>query len=330
MHDLSTAYNIQGYANFLITKTKMLSFSEWSTALKVLFIIDICIIVIGFLLHASGVILILLKSTQRLTNQSLIVVHLSCVTFLSLGTNIYAVHHKCYHVFFSHWFIMIFQIVYIAYILNLILLTLDRVLLTFMGARYQTNVTRPKVFISLACVWVISIGYGMMVKFAPFYKNTSTFVEDQSFIYNGFVVGFTALCYIAIGIKLKSSSRTDGIEVRSSRMSRDALVKYAIPCVIVLCFFLLNTMPSIIEKHLQHQLTRSENRNLTVALIGVNCLNHLIDAFVYIFLRDKRYNVLVEQTNTTVEGGVSSQTRAFEENVINEIRDPSSSHMVVL
>lgn len=258
----------------------MLLFEDWPTELKVLFIVDLLVIGIGVLFHVLGIVLIVSKSSE-MSNQSVLLVHLSIATFLGLGTNVYAVHHRCFHILFSHNFIMIFYIAYITYILNLILLTMDRLLMAFLNIRYQAVMTKTKITISLVVVWLLAIGYGAMVKYAPFYKNTVVFVENESFIYNGFVVCFTAFSYMAILVKVKITAN----EVHSVRLVRENSKKYIIPLVIVLSFFLFNMLPSIIENKIQKKLTSTENRYLNIALIGVNCVNNLVDAIVYIFLQ---------------------------------------------
>lgn len=259
----------------------MSSFDDWPTELKLIFIINVIIIGVGILFHTLGIILIMSKSSE-MSNQSILLVHLSVISFLALGTNMYAVHQKSYHILYSHVFITLYYTAYITYILNLILLTFDRLLMAFLNIRYEVFVTKTKTWMSLTAVWFIAIGYGFMVKYAPFYKNTTVFVENESFIYNGFVVCFTAIAYAAIAMKIKISAS----EVHSARLTRESTKKYIIPLVIVISFFLFNMLPSIVENKIQHHLTKTQNRHLTVALIGVNCLNNLVDAVVYIFLQN--------------------------------------------
>lgn len=272
------------FASLYVTKVKkkkkMLPYTEWTIELKVLFIINMLVIGIGILFHIIGILLIVSKSSE-MSNQSILLVHLSVVSLLTLGTNIYAVHHKSFHIFFSHYFIMVYYVAYITYILNLILLTLDRLLMAFVNIRYQSIVTRTKTTVSLIVTWLLAIGYGLMVKYASFYKNRYAFVENESFIYNGFVVCFTALSYTAIAIKIKVSAR----DVHSTRMVKENSKKYIIPLVIVFSFFLMNLLPPALQKAFPDQLTKTQTQYLTIGLIGVNCLNNLSDAIVYIFLQ---------------------------------------------
>lgn len=255
------------------------SFSDFPMVLKVLFTIDMIIIGTGILLHLLGIILNI-SNHSEMTTQSVLLLNLSTVSLLSLATNFYAVHHKSFTIRFSRDFIMVFHIAYKAYLLNVILLTIDPLLMVFMGLRYKLEVTKTKAIISLIATWLLGIGYGILVKFTSFYKNTTSFVETESLIFNGFMIVFMTMAYQIITAKRKISAQASNAHVQNTRKM------WMVPLIIVLSYLLFNFLPPLLIKRTQHLMTKTQSQHLTIGLIGVNCLNNIVEAIVHIFLKE--------------------------------------------
>jgi len=237
------------------------------------------IITVAFLFHIVGMILILTKSSE-MTNQSLLLLHLSTTSIALLAVNVYAVYSFANSLPTNIQFRVTFYTIYIAYVVNLLLLGMDRLALAFLDIRYSHVMSRKMFTLQIALLWILSVTFGLVTKYVAALNGNMNIRQEVSFSYNGFVVLFTAFSYVTIYIRVRSSR--ENVQSAGSTLSRDLFKKYLIPACLVLSYFLLNLVPSIIERFINNTAHR---RDVTIALIGLNCLNNLVEPIIYVFLQ---------------------------------------------
>ena len=274
--------------NTTVSPTTPKIFEPPSDELIALFGMNMTIIILGIIFHTVCILLSWSKNT-RTSNQSILLVHFSLVSIVSLSTNIYSTHHKTYSIRFSEQYIQCFYVIYINYILNLMLLTTDRLLLALLSIKYATIVKRRYIFLFLLLSWLAAISYGIVLRYTNFYKNLIRKTSGISLIYNGCVVGYTILSYVVIGVIVNRSAKASG------QSSRKSFLSHITPLAIVGSFFFFNVFPALLILWIKMDVQSKSFQYLVVGLIGVNCLNNVTDAILYVFLqrrirrRFKRY-----------------------------------------
>lgn len=252
---------------------------------SMLIIAGYTIISIAILLHIFGIMLIIIKSSE-ITNQLILLMHLSFVSIILLAVTTFTIYKYSHAIRSKYkiWFVVLYYVMQIVYICNQILLTADRVLMTFYEIRYNVIFTRTKLYVSIAIIWMLAIAYGVVVKFSGRLNYSISAKGKASVAYSGFAVAFTFVCYAVILIKVKC--RTSKLRANSS-LSRDQSNKRLIPLLMVIFFFVFSMLPSVIETQMYKNITagRGDAQILSIGLIDLHCLNHMLDPFVYIFLQ---------------------------------------------
>jgi len=268
---LPTSYDAAAANNTELTST-----ARMTAPVTCLIVLVYILIAVAILMHMIGIVLILTKSSE-MTNQSRLLLHLSVVSIALLCLNVYAVYGFTVRKT-NATFKIAFYVIYIAYIVNLLLLTVDRLALAFMVLRYSQVMSRGLCYVQLAVLWILALTYGLAVRYVKSLNSSMALRHDVSFGYNGFVVCFTGLSYAIILVRVKTSAS----RVSSSHtVTRDLFKKYLIPVFLVSSFFLLNVFPALIERYIK----QSRTPEITILLIGLNCLNNLFDPIIYIFLQ---------------------------------------------
>ena len=266
-----------------INGTTSITYPDWSKEISIVSGIDYLLIAIATLCHMIGILVQLLTfKFKKLPNQNILLIHLSIVSLFALGTNTAAVYYKASKVFFPKDFVTVFYIAYMAYILNLIILTLDRLSFVMLNIRY-TRLVQPAIIIgAIVFLWTSSISYGLVLRFAKFNRNQYFKYAHHGF--NGFTCVFAATCYIIIIFKVMVSSR--GLRKSQRAPSLKMLKKFLVPFTLVFTFFLFQYLPSILTAHVAFE-EKEKYRVFVIGLIGVNILNAISDPLCYIFLQPK-------------------------------------------
>ena len=253
-----------------------------STLLLLLFGIDVAMILITIILNLSGIVLLAITERNKWANQNILLIHFSVVSFVNLFANGAAVYFKVYRILFPHWYIVVYYIGYFAYIINLVLLTLERLLHFILHIKYQLLITKRRLFYSLLVLWISAISYGVGIKYGGLVNNAK-YNNYAAFVYNGFVVLFTAFTYIIILITVKKSSRvTNSSNLRREKSKKK---KYIVPLCIVGSFFIFNVLPVIIIH--AFGVPKKSFQVVVVGLIGVNVLSYFFDPIIYIYFQPK-------------------------------------------
>lgn len=245
------------------------------------------IIAVAILMHIFGIMLIIIKSSE-MTNLLILLMHLSFISIILLAVTTFSIykHLNSIRSKYKMWLVVLYYIVKVAYICNLVLLTLDRLFMTFFDIRYRIIVTRTKLYIALAALWMIAIAYGVLVKFSTAINYTMSTREKVSLSYNGFAVLFTFAAYTVMSIKVKCMASKLGT---NNSVTRDLCHKRLIPFLMVLFFFMFSMLPSIIEKQLysrgDNKTSTEHARMVKIGLIDMHCLNHLLDPIIYILFQ---------------------------------------------
>ena len=262
----------------------------WSKLITIVFTIDMVIAYIAVLLNIIGACILLQRASRRrgLSNQKIFLLNLSFSSVLNVATNVWASYYQAsceknrdFRIFF-----ITFYIVYFVYIGNLLLLTGDRALFVWFLLRYNSIFTRIYAYISLFIMWVIAVGYGMLVD--RILLKIPVYWKFESYVYNGFVVLFTLVVYSYIGVTASRSSRR--VQTRDTNKPSGARInkKIWIPLYIALSFFLFQTAPPIIADAISYDKSRQDyDKVVVLILLGVNMLNNISDPATYIILSRK-------------------------------------------
>ena len=266
--------------------------SIWSLELTLLVGIDYVALAVAFLLHILGITLLLNSDTKELTNQSILLVHLSITSIFNLFTNSASVYYTSNIIRFTNIFIVSYYIFYMTYICTLILLTLDRLTFVILIEKYKAFLTRMKLTVSIVIAWLVSIVYIVIMIFNDLIQHKK-FAKYSSFVYNGIVVLFTIVVYIFIIIKIKRSKKLSKSD--HDQKNKSGIRKYIIPFLLVTTFFIFQVGPVIIQACVTID---KEDVQIKIILIGANILNFISDPLIYVFLqsavRKTMYKYLVK------------------------------------
>ena len=261
----------------------------WTSEISALFAIDFLIIALALFFHLLGILLILTNKRKRngivrheLSNQHLLLLHLSIVSIIGVFINAVAIYNQAHRIRYPNYFIIIYYVAYIAYILNLVYLSFDRVVLVLLPLKYKKPGYKFVLMGALIMLWVLAILYGIMMKYAKFI-NHGGYRKYASFVYNGLVVLITLLIYVIIICKVNLLSNVQSSNTTKNCNKRN-IRKYIVPFLIVGTFFLFNIVPAIITA------TTKFDRADLILLIGVNVLNYVSDPVIYIFIQPSIYN----------------------------------------
>ena len=261
----------------------------WTSEISALFAIDFLIIALALFFHLLGILLILTNKRKRngivrheLSNQHLLLLHLSIVSIIGVFINAVAIYNQAHRIRYPNYFIIIYYVAYIAYILNLVYLSFDRVVLVLLPLKYKKSGYKFVLMGALIMLWVLAILYGIMMKYAKFI-NHGGYRKYASFVYNGLVVLITLLIYVIIICKVNLLSNVQSSNTTKNCNKRN-IRKYIVPFLIVGTFFLFNIVPAIITA------TTKFDRADLILLIGVNVLNYVSDPVIYIFIQPSIYN----------------------------------------
>ena len=260
----------------------------WTSEISAFFAIDFLIIALALFFHLLGILLILTNKRKKngiaqheLTNQHLLLLHLSIVSIIGVFINSVAIYQQAHRLRYPKYFIVIYYVVYIAYIINLVYLSFDRVILVLFPLKYKKSGSKFVLMGALAVLWVSAILYGIMMKYAKFI-NHGGYRKYASFVYNGLVVVITLLIYVIIICKVNLLSNVHSIKT-TKKCSKRNIRKYIVPFLIVGTFFLFNVVPAIATA------TTKYDRADLILLIGVNVLNYVSDPVIYIFIQPSIY-----------------------------------------
>ena len=267
--------------NETVTVTEPESVKETVTILAV---IDIFLLVVATFLNFLAMMLQISTLKRRnLSSQSVLLIHLNGVAFTNIFVNGWAV---AIHGFKSKFglgkeraFVVIYTTAHMAYILNLIFLTLDRLLYVLLKLNYKKYIKTYVLILSVSLIWILSIAFGFFLKYGKY--DRAKFFEYSHHVYNGFTTAFAAVAYIIIIAEVLISSKVSGA---SSNDSLKRIRKFLLPFLIVMTFFLFTYLPGIITAHIN---LGDRQKILIVGLIGVNILNIISDPLIYIFLQPK-------------------------------------------
>ena len=280
-----------GFPNLTSMPTSKHAKVIWTSEISAIFAIDFLIIALALFFHLLGMLLILTNKSKRngivqheLSNQHLLLLHLSIVSIIGIFINAVAVYHKTHRIRFPHYFIVVFFVAYIAYIINLVYLSFDRVILVLSPLKYGKLASKITLMSALVILWVLAILYGIMMKYAKFI-NHGGYSKYASFVYNGFVVLITLIIYAIIICKVNRSSKMHSKIVGKKKTN---IRKYIVPLLIVGTFFVFNIVPAIITS------TTKFDRADVILLIGVNVLNYVSDPIIYIFIQPSIYKHLIK------------------------------------
>ena len=275
-------------------RQQSLTLSDWagsSSQVSTLLVLVYLVIVIAIFLHLSGILLLFSKLSE-INNQTMLLMHYSVVSIILLCFNICTAHltgsprqtlQQHYHPADS--VAVGFYTIHIAFIVNLLLLTIDRLALSFLNLKYSFVMSRKMFCLQIVIMWIVAVVYGLITKYVSPIRESSSVQHDVSFAYNGFVVTFTLLSYAAIFIRVRITPTSSA----SVTLSRDLFKRYLIPLFLVAIFFLLNLTPTIIERFvIVVPLTNyKEQRDVTLTLIGLNSLQLLFGPIIYVVLQRK-------------------------------------------
>ena len=271
---------------------------NWSAELTAVFVIDFTLIGIAILLHALGMFLqITMTKARDISNQSALLVHLSFASMFSIGTSASAVYHKSFRIRFADEFIVFYYIAYMLYIINLVYLSADRLLFVYLSTSYHKYMTKKVLTVAIVLLWILSIGYGLFIKYAKFINHTN-YLKFAPHVYNGAVCLFTLVSYVAVIVKVRrTQSQVNSVRrtqsqinsVNNSKLQQKSsegrkAATFVLPVCIVLTFFFFNILPSILTMYVKVK-GRKARQLYVIGLIGVNVLNNVSDPLLYIFLQ---------------------------------------------
>lgn len=256
---------------------------EAVTELWLVYGIDYVIVALAIIFHIIGIASLWKTKSREISNQSILLIHLSMTSFPSIILNAIAIYHKAHRMYFPEGFIVCYNISHMAYILSLIYLAFDRLLFVLLTLKYRIYIVRLVIIVALVILWCIALSYGVMMEFGKL-VNHSWYVQYSSYIYNGFVIVFTTVAYLSIIFKVIVSSR---LVASSTVNAKTKIRKYAVPFCIVMTFFLFVFLPSLIANEVLPMITKYYRRTFLIGLIGLNVLNNVFDPIIYIFLQPK-------------------------------------------
>lgn len=279
--------NVGGYPT-----TSAAAAAGLSSQTETLIILVYVVIGIAIFLHVSGVLLLLTRMSE-MNNQSMLLIHFSLVSIPLLSINICAVHligtSRYREQNLNNSALVVgYYTIHVAYIVNLLLLTIDRLALAFLNLKYSFVMSRKMFGLQAVILWSVAVVYGMITKYVSPISDSPEVRHDVSFAYNGFVVAFAILSYTGIFIRLRMTSSSS---TPSGTLSRDMSKRYLIPALLVTTFMTLNLFPAIIERFIVLDDTPSASANQTrhhddeLTLIGLNCLNILLGPIIYVVLQ---------------------------------------------
>ena len=285
---MSKASITTAFPNLTTNITSKPSNVIWTSEITALFAFDFLIIALALFFHLLGILLILTNKKKRngvvrheLSNQHLLLLHLSIVSIIGVFINSVAIYNQAHRIRYPHYFIVIYYVAYIAYIINLVYLSFDRLVLVLFPLKYKKSGYKFVLMGALIMLWVLAILYGIMMKYAKFI-NHGGFRKYASFFYNGLVVLITLLIYVIIICKINLISNVHSSKT-TKNFSKRNIRKYIVPFLIVGTFFLFNIVPAVITA------TTKFDRADLMLLIGVNVLNYVSDPVIYIFIQPAIY-----------------------------------------
>ena len=138
---------------------------------------------------------------------------------------------------------------------------------------------------SILIIWLVAITYGILVQTTLLKVNV--YWKFENYVYNGFVVLFTIVVYVFIGVTATRSARR--LELKEE-LTHDKTPRYRnlinkkiyIPLYITLSFLLLQFAPPIIIDAISYD--EAKKQIVTIGLIGINMLNNVSDPLIYVIL----------------------------------------------
>ena len=293
--ELLKAWNI---ANSTDNQNQTLdNLNTWSIAMHIFFYLDYSIIGIGLVFNIFGIILLIRAKRRVLQNQSIFLIHLSLVAIICLLANGVAIYFKASRILFPKWYIIAFYVSYIAYITNLVFLTLDRLIFIVFYSKYHQLITRMRAIVLLFMIWIMAISYGLAIQYGNLTKLRG-YTIYSSYVYNGFVVVVSTVVYVAISVKVYQTSLRVGTATKVLHKK-----KYLIPLFIVISFFISEVFPSIIVHVVK--VLKSDFNLMIVVLIGVNVFTYICDPIIYVFVQPKVRKIMFSSLRKIAQGNVS-------------------------
>ena len=327
------------FSNLTLTSTTKPFKVIWTKEISAIFAIDFLIIALALFFHLLGIVLILTNKSKRnglvqyeFSNQHLLLLHLSIVSIIGVFINSVAIYHKTHRIRYPQYFIVIYYVAYLAYIINLVYLSFDRLILVLFPLKYRKKDSKALLISALAILWVLAILYGIMMKYAKFI-NHGGYRKYASFVYNGIVVLVTLLIYVIIICKVNLLSDMNSSKI-TSKSKKTNIRKYLVPFLIVGTFFLFNIVPAIITSTIKF------DRADLILLIGINVLNYVSDPVIYIFIQPSIYKHFIKTSKRVyfkcagVSQSGSSKSRSFSQTsnlgTINSATAPYKMNQVTL
>lgn len=253
------------------------------STLKFLYGFDYISLAIAFLFNKIGIFLLMKVKTCGSVNQNILLVNLSLISVIILCLDAAGLFWKSSEKRYPNWFITLYYITYVAYIVNLIVMLIDRLLYVVLGLKkhctfkYCSMVTKSMIFMMLFLTWSLAIIFGIVN--VLFIGLTIEDMLSALYVCDGLLIALSISFYIT----LRRFVWTSNPPLYSTKTIHHR--KYSISFIIVAFFFLLVVVPTLILDRLQ-AFSPTYEKTLLV-LIGIKVSNFIIVPIIYTLLQPK-------------------------------------------
>eukprot|EP00111_Clytia_hemisphaerica_P007136 TCONS_00020732-protein len=249
-----------------------------------LVILDITLLIISSFLHIIGV--FLMSKLKRPKNIHHILIQLSIseisIQVFRFASAIYVVRYDNYEEQLGYQVTrtLTVQGLCVSYVLIMIMVALDPLLIVVLKLNYQSFVTKQRTQLLLGLCWFIGLVYGGL-NFVFTYKTREKISITFTFpivttLFIVFSVASYSMIYKAVRKQAKSIARVSVSNMKSNAPS----LRFRVPVLITLTFFLFCLSPSIIQVIVGYQISKEFLLSLGISFN----VGFVADALIYMLL----------------------------------------------
>ena len=210
----------------------------------------------------------LLVTEPKIKVSQLLLLHLSATEIMSICKDLVAGYYIfVLNTYPSFWFRSLTSPIFIAQMLSVIWITIDRVMVVYLGLKYKSQITKKRVCLALVCGWVVCYAHSFLIYYGPKLIHRQICLAWEFLV---LLVVTSSYKYIFKYIPIKRS-RT--LKTLYSTVSKRRL-NVKVPFFIVIVFSLFVFLPSLLLNFFTVDYS---------TLAAVVYIHYLINPVVYVF-----------------------------------------------
>jgi len=282
------------------TTTTVNTTTEEREEITVLYGINFLVIGIAFIMNKIGIVLLIRAKDYGISNLNLLFVHLSFIGIIYLGLTAVALKWKSSDSFFEEWYFVVFDSIYMAYLISLLFLSLERLLYVYLRIRYSIVLTKLVIIVLIFLTWLLAVSYAMILK--VYYNKNITSRKTATFVSVGCVVTFSLFSFIVMETNVNKTTWVSSQHVTSSSffykpyirrrrqystsVTSELRQKYTTTFFVVVTYIFTAVVPLLIAAYFYGNCTYEMDEFL-LTLVLLHDLNFVVVPLLYVLLQKK-------------------------------------------